>query len=561
MNRYKTSHPGEECLLRYADGELSSRDAASIREHLDACWRCRAEVEDIQETITDYVHCEQALWGTPPQPPKPWDGFEGRLDRLIAERQNRWQNSVIQVVRGLLTNRRISAAALAGVVMVCFAVLELKHPPSVSAAELLQKASAMEGRIAHHPRLRIKTRDRTFTRTAIVQAGHGLESEADAQLRLLFLAADYSWENPLSAVSFAAWRSRLPDRHDDVVVQGTREAAVYQVRTSTRSSSLVEATLNLRLKDLDVVSATFRFRSSEWVEIAALPGEPNSLQEQSAAEHAVRSITPTPTGPSSPEPGGPVQELRVMAALHSADADLGEQVELSRDDGGTLIVTATGIAPERRAALESSLSALPGVSLRFREPRIDLSKPAEPESGQGSPPTPKATDPLRIKLQQTLGGAASLARFTDQVLETSEAAMVHVHDLRKLAERFSPGVEQHFDGSDRTTLAQLRRDHAQAFSTKVADLHRLLRPVLLSLGAAQSAAVVEPPNPPNWQAATETLFAAAQRLDRLLTALLAGTGTERPAGVVTETDHALKQLRVDVDWYQSTMGGGEKQRY
>src|SRR5260370_28292450 len=268
MNRYKTSHPGEECLLRYADGELSSRDAASVREHLDACWRCRAELEDLQETITDYVHCEQVLLGTPPQPPRPWDGFEGQLDRLIAERQKHWQNIVIQVVGGLLTNRRISAAALAAVVLVCLAVLELKHPPSVSAAELLQKASEREGGVVHHPRLQIKTGGRIFTRAPVVQAGHGPESEADAQLRSLFTVANYSWQDPLSAVSFAVWRDHLPDRHDEVVLQGGRGAAVYQIRTSTRSSSLVEATLNLRAKDFGVVSGTFRFRSSEWVEIA-----------------------------------------------------------------------------------------------------------------------------------------------------------------------------------------------------------------------------------------------------------------------------------------------------
>ena len=73
MNRYRTSHPGAERLLQYADGELSSRNAAQVRSHLHACWRCRAEIEDLQDTINQYVRYQQVIFDSRPA------GLVGRI--------------------------------------------------------------------------------------------------------------------------------------------------------------------------------------------------------------------------------------------------------------------------------------------------------------------------------------------------------------------------------------------------------------------------------------------------------------------------------------------------
>src|SRR6266700_4077340 len=89
MHSHETSHPGPERLLQYADGELPGRHSAHVRAHLEECWRCRAEVEEIQETISEYVRYEQALCDSALDTPAPWAGFLTRLERLIADRQNR----------------------------------------------------------------------------------------------------------------------------------------------------------------------------------------------------------------------------------------------------------------------------------------------------------------------------------------------------------------------------------------------------------------------------------------------------------------------------------------
>jgi anti-sigma factor RsiW len=37
------------------DGELSPKEEALIRVHLDACWRCRARRGEIEHSIADFI--------------------------------------------------------------------------------------------------------------------------------------------------------------------------------------------------------------------------------------------------------------------------------------------------------------------------------------------------------------------------------------------------------------------------------------------------------------------------------------------------------------------------
>lgn len=51
----KTLHPSDQDLLLCADGELPRRQAKMVREHLVACWNCRARIAEIERTIGDFV--------------------------------------------------------------------------------------------------------------------------------------------------------------------------------------------------------------------------------------------------------------------------------------------------------------------------------------------------------------------------------------------------------------------------------------------------------------------------------------------------------------------------
>ena len=54
MSSLGLRHPEEDLLLRYLDGELPHRKARRLRKHLEACWQCRAEVEQLETTVGDY---------------------------------------------------------------------------------------------------------------------------------------------------------------------------------------------------------------------------------------------------------------------------------------------------------------------------------------------------------------------------------------------------------------------------------------------------------------------------------------------------------------------------
>ena len=55
MSSLGMRHAEEGQLLRYLDGELPGRRARQVRKHLEACWHCRAELEELQNTVGDCV--------------------------------------------------------------------------------------------------------------------------------------------------------------------------------------------------------------------------------------------------------------------------------------------------------------------------------------------------------------------------------------------------------------------------------------------------------------------------------------------------------------------------
>jgi hypothetical protein len=56
-------HPSDQELLLAADGELSSRCAASVRTHLAGCWACRARMSELEATIRDFIELHRSRLG------------------------------------------------------------------------------------------------------------------------------------------------------------------------------------------------------------------------------------------------------------------------------------------------------------------------------------------------------------------------------------------------------------------------------------------------------------------------------------------------------------------
>lgn len=75
-------HISDQELVGSADGELSQRRAAAIEAHLEACWNCRARMQEIQSTITQFARAHRAEFD---QQIPPVSGSRALLRARLAE--------------------------------------------------------------------------------------------------------------------------------------------------------------------------------------------------------------------------------------------------------------------------------------------------------------------------------------------------------------------------------------------------------------------------------------------------------------------------------------------
>ncbi|MCU1276226.1 MAG: hypothetical protein JWO48_3657 [Bryobacterales bacterium] len=549
MSNVQTEHPGDERLLRFLDGELPAREASQVRKHLDACWECRAELKEIEQTIGECVRYRKiVLENSLPPAPAPWFDIYRRFAAIDeVERRRHLVRRAWQWLGRVSANRRPLASAAVILLLIAVVVQQFRDTPSVRAAELLQKAIAAESRPRAARRIQIRTRSQRLTRvigSAQSLANSNAGPDVRTGLESLFRAAHYNWEDPLSAKSYSDWRDQLPEKRDEV----TSDRDQYRLRTITSSGELVEATLKFSSHDLRAIEGVLQFRNRERVEISELPDAPAvAANAPRVAADPVGTFSSHPSKPNSAAELTPGEELQVFAALHRAGADLGDPVEVTRS-GAHIVVTGVGISPERQREIRDELRAMPQVMLRFSEPSN------EPIGPEGRSPSAISVNPgagpLQIELAKQLGGRAGFEQFADEVLELTDAFMARAHALRRLAERFSPDLEAQISPQERQLLQTMRREHTEPLLRNVVEVQDRLLPVL--------AAVPTPSNitplairSNTWQDATEQLFREARRTEGMLVTILGATAGENqspelPAQVLA----SLKELRYRVEDYE-----------
>ncbi len=536
MSSLHLRHPEEEELLRYADGELSPRKARQVRAHLETCWQCRTELEELEGAIGACVrYRKDVLQGELPLPPAPW----GDLSRGFAEIDaagTPWTERLARFFRYpvMYPGRWIPAAA--AITVICALVYQLRETPSVQAAALLKKAVAAETRA--HPARRIQIR--TSTRRVIQPA-----AQRDPAMEALFQAAHYSWEDPLSARSYSAWRDQLPEKRDEI----SRGEDFYRIRTTTNSGELAEATLKLRAGDLQPVESRLEFRNREWVEIsvAAEPPAPAPVAAVDASRPPARRDEARPEARATL-----ADELQVLAALHQVGADLGDPVEVTRS-GGQVLVSGVGITPPRRQQIHQALNSLPNVVVRFDDPERPQYEPEPP--ARSGPAEADTVNSFQMLLEKEVGGRPQFERYASELLDVSDALMSRVYALRRLAQRFPPEAEATLGAGDRLLLRHLRQEHIAPLRQHAVETERLLIPVLKPLGG--TAGPPRSGTPENWQSATEDLFQAARRVETLLASLLgAASGETATEELPSRLLSAAVQLKTDLAVYERLSAGG-----
>lgn len=562
MSRLGAGHPTDGDLLRFADGETSGRESRRIRRHLTACWKCRTELAEIQRTIGECMSYRQTvLPANLPDPPAPWFDIHRRFEALDETlNQRSWATRLWETLQASVTQPRRWSVAAAMVLIVVIVADQLRNAPSVRAAELLERAAASEELRSETPRrIEIRTDGNRVARVvggdssaAAAAALSPQDEQTLAALRPLFERADYDWEDPLSATSFAAWRATLPEKRDEVTTVRNRRSPgerCFQVRTTTDASELVEATLELTADRLQAIEGTLRFRGSQRVEMSDL-GEIRIPPPAARAElpipvpAPVRETLPVEPPAEIVEPATPAEELQVLAVLRRLGADLGEPVEVRRTEDQVL-VSGIGVTPELGAEIRNELAGMPRVAVEFTDPRPG--PVASPGAVVRSVTPRPETSEMQTMLEEQLGGRAAYERFTDEALTVVDELMARSHALRRLAEHFPPEAESQLASEDRQLLSRLRREHAAVIAGLAVTLEERSRPVLRSLGARDAVrTTADPPVAPNWQLATESLFQQARRSESLVAAMLGGAATDvPPEELPTAALSSLARLRTE----------------
>ncbi|HLK69327.1 MAG TPA: hypothetical protein VKU19_38115 [Bryobacteraceae bacterium] len=560
MSSLQIHHPEDDLLLRYIDGELPARKVRQVAHHLEACWQCRSEVEELQVTVADCVrYRKNVLQAYLPPPPSPWsDIYRGFAQVDESMRQDAWMSRLKQWLMAPAV-WKWGVAVAASVVLAGVAIQQFRQAPSVHAATILRKAvSATKARPAVPRRVLVQTRTQRMVKVVGARQTDRSAESLSTSLEERFAAAHYDWNDPLSAQAYQGWFDGLPAKQDEVTMVADPKVpaeSCYLLRTVTPDGSLAAASLMLRAKNLEPVESKLEFRDREWVEFTeiedAAPG--------TGGRPATTGLEPAPSRGDSGSramsvPGSTASvadELQVLSALHDIGADLGDPVEVSLADGRVL-VAGVGIPSQRQKRIHEALDGIPHVEIQFSEPSA-APLTAEPSVPDAAPVGPR-TSPMQARVEQQVGGRAEFERFSAQVLERNERMMSWAYALRALAQRFPADQETGLSAQDRQVLRDIARDDANGLLRELSGMERALSPVLTAMGGSAGARPAA--NATAWESAGQSLFQASHRVEVLVSVVLGaaahgdGSGDKLPSELLS----AMQELHASVAQCQQLLG-------
>ena len=545
-------HPDEGMLLRYIDGELPGRKAHQIQRHLEACWKCRTEIEALQATVADCMHYRKnVLEAHLPEAPLPWGDLSREMERMdeAAAAEPFWKQ-MLPRAPGL----RWGLAAACAIALAFAIVYQLRETPSVQAAALLKRAVAAATSQPPHAMHSIRYRTRSMTASAALTSAAWTPA-----LSARIAKAHYEISDPLSARAFQAWRDSEAVKTDEISTVAGPQASdgnCYRIRTLAPEGELAAASLTLRAADLRPVESKLEFRDQDWIEFTELT-EPTAVSDGATVarnvEVPVRSSVPSGKAAFAPKLSASISdELQVLSALHQIGADLGDPIDVKRS-GGRVLVSGVGVPAQRQKQIHDMLDSLPNVSVNFANPAAVSSEAPAVSDGAAVSDAGAAGSKLQARLEQQLGGRAEFEKFSAQVLDTNEAAMSRAYALRSLAQRFPSASEAELDAAGRRELRAMAREHLDSLAAQVTAMSRLLNPVLTSLGGAPAKVAASPSA--GWQPAADDLFRASRRVEVLLSQLL-GVAPQQASTTPLPTllASALDELRTEVEECGRSLG-------
>jgi hypothetical protein len=283
--------------------------------------------------------------------------------------------------------------------------------------------------------------------------------------------------------------------------------------------------------------------------LAPTPAASPAVAVKAAPPPALVAASPAPTRALPSRAALQAAEVAALYALHQAQADLGEQIEVVVEEGRQVVVRGLVQTAERKEELAQSLRRIALVSpqlLTVEEAIQQAQRAANPPATNETAPTANenvvaggqpaaAAPPFQQKLIEHFGGRKGLGeaerqevnrqvtQFYNVVEADASAALAEAWALRRLQERFASVNGADLDAASRQRLEEMQSNHLARLRQRSRSLQARLRPQLVAW--ASDVPPVSPSVEATRTAKVQAVFRAVEQASRLTDQLIAGQTT------------------------------------
>jgi hypothetical protein len=392
-----------------------------------------------------------------------------------------------------------------------------------------------------------------------------------AELEPLLRANHFDLQHPLSPAAFAEWRKTLAAKTETVVAQGHEWKLTTVASPPLAVNAIAEASLVVRRSDWHAVALHLKVQGENELReyvlselayevlplqaltvFADLPPTPLPTSSPTSAPKDSPAVVTASLAPTLPLPSlAALQaaEVEALYALHQAKADLGEQIEVVREDGRQVVVRGLVQTAPRKEELLQLLRRIPFVSPNIqtideavqqaqrtaKPPVSDEIVTAPNETSVTSTATAPAVNPFQQLLLEQFGGRKGLSeaereavnarvtQFYNGVEADASAALAEAWALRRLQERFAASADADLDAASRQRLEEMQSNHLARLRQRSRSLQARLRPQLVAW--ASDVPPVSPSVEATRTAKIQAVFRAVEQVSRLTDQLIAGQTT------------------------------------
>jgi hypothetical protein len=550
------AHPAAATLLAYLEHDLDNKTKEQIAAHVQGCWQCMAELEDLKRGICSFMEFREKVLipGIPvapriqeirPEMAKPArEGGAARwavLDRLLPA-----------VSWGIPFRPTWIAALISLVVIGTLIELSLISPAPLAASEFLKHVqtalticrSAEHDKIVRQ-RVRIK-RGSFIAERRVIRGATGYAANMGSA-RLAWTEAmtgPIRWDDPLDFDSFVRWRNRQEVLSESVSTAPDLFTLTVKSKEFLRDGSPVIWTVSLtaRKADWHIVSEHVERDGEPDVEANEIAYEVRDRPSPSESQPALTLKTSAAKSLRAPMASNSAKldsvEIHVRTALFQSRSEW-EHAEVTpsiRRIQNRIAVEGVIASPEQRQRLQAALVSIPDtvdqISGTEAVPPVTRQAGRMPSLAQTQHTSKLQPAQLRELLIEKFGNGQNATAFSDQILNAVERVFSLTAQYHDLAKRYPAADEEALPVQAHADLEDLATQMEHALQGRLQEESGALTPVLRPVaGNAADAA-------DRWQSRAGTLFQLASLQERAVSQLFATTEADSPE---TNTPEANRQ--------------------